>query len=288
MINNDKTIFLLERIANALDRLAPPEKKIDNLDKSEGFVFDSNSGLIRPIEGINRIPITLLQGIEPQKKLLLDNTFNFSQNLTANNALLWGARGTGKSSLVKAVHAEILSKTKSTDLKLVEIHREDIAELPELLSLLSQHKNYKFILLCDDLSFDTGENTYKSLKAALDGGIEGKPNNVIFYATSNRRHLMPRDMMENERSTAINPSESVEEKVSLSDRFGLWIGFHNMSQDTFLKIVYAYCHEFKISIDKTILKSEALEWSITRGARSGRVAWQFIQDLAGRNKIKIY
>ena len=288
MINNDETIFLLERIANALDRLAPPEKKIENLDKSEGFVFDSNSGLIRPIEGINRIPITLLQGIEPQKKLLLDNTFNFSQNLTANNALLWGARGTGKSSLVKAVHAEILSKTKSTDLKLVEIHREDIAELPELLSLLSQHKNYNFILLCDDLSFDTGENTYKSLKAALDGGIEGKPNNVIFYASSNRRHLMPRDMMENERSTAINPSESVEEKVSLSDRFGLWIGFHNMSQDTFLEIVYAYCNEFKISIDKTILKSEALEWSITRGARSGRVAWQFIQDLAGRNKIKIY
>ena len=288
MINNYKTIFLLERIANALDRLAPPEKKIDNLDKSEGFVYDSKTGLIRPIEGINRIPISLLQGIEPQKKLLLDNTLNFSQNLTANNALLWGARGTGKSSLVKAVHAEILLKTKSTHLKLVEIHREDISELPELLYLLSQNKNFKFILLCDDLSFDAGENTYKSLKAALDGGIEGKPNNVIFYATSNRRHLMPRDMMENERSTAINPSESVEEKVSLSDRFGLWIGFHNMSQDTFLEIVYGYCDEFKISIDKNILKSEALEWSITRGARSGRVAWQFIQDLAGKNKIKIY
>ena len=288
MINNYKTIFLLERIANALDRLAPPEKKIDNLHKSEGFVYDSKTGLIRPIEGINRIPISLLQGIEPQKKLLLDNTLNFSQNLTANNALLWGARGTGKSSLVKAVHAEILLKTKSTHLKLVEIHREDISELPELLYLLSQNKNFKFILLCDDLSFDAGENTYKSLKAALDGGIEGKPNNVIFYATSNRRHLMPRDMMENERSTAINPSESVEEKVSLSDRFGLWIGFHNMSQDTFLEIVYGYCDEFKISIDKNILKSEALEWSITRGARSGRVAWQFIQDLAGKNKIKIY
>tara|TARA_B100001559_G_scaffold288914_1_gene266945 strand:+ start:117 stop:983 length:867 start_codon:yes stop_codon:yes gene_type:complete len=288
MINNNKTLFLLERIANALDRLAPPEKKIDNLNKSEGFVYDSKSGLIRPIEGINRIPISLLQGIEPQKKLLLDNTLNFSQNLTANNALLWGARGTGKSSLVKAVHAEILLKTKSTHLKLVEIHREDISELPELLYLLSQNKNFKFILLCDDLSFDAGENTYKSLKAALDGGIEGKPNNVIFYATSNRRHLMPRDMMENERSTAINPSESVEEKVSLSDRFGLWIGFHNMSQDTFLEIVYGYCDEFKISIDKNILKSEALEWSITRGARSGRVAWQFIQDLAGKNKIKIY
>jgi predicted AAA+ superfamily ATPase len=287
-MNNDKTIFLLERIANALDRLAPPEKKIDNLEKSEGFVFDSKSGLIRPIEGINRIPLSLLQGIEPQKNLLLDNTFNFSQNLTANNALLWGARGTGKSSLVKAVHAEILFKTRLTNLKLVEIHREDISELPELLLLLSQHKNYKFILLCDDLSFDAGENTYKSLKAALDGGIEGKPNNVIFYATSNRRHLMPRDMMENERSTAINPSESVEEKVSLSDRFGLWIGFHNMSQDIFLEIVYAYCNEFKILIDRNILKSEALEWSITRGARSGRVAWQFIQDLAGRNKIKIH
>ena len=288
MINNDKSIFLLERIANALDRLAPPEKKIDDLHKSEGFVYDSKTGLIRPIEGINRIPISLLQGIEPQKKLLLDNTLNFSQNLTANNALLWGARGTGKSSLVKAVHAEILLKTKSTHLKLVEIHREDISELPELLYLLSQNKNFKFILLCDDLSFDAGENTYKSLKAALDGGIEGKPNNVIFYATSNRRHLMPRDMMENERSTAINPSESVEEKVSLSDRFGLWIGFHNMSQDTFLEIVYGYCDEFKISIDKNILKSEALEWSITRGARSGRVAWQFIQDLAGKNKIKIF
>ena len=288
MINNDKSIFLLERIANALDRLAPPEKKIDNLHKSEGFVYDSKTGLIRPIEGINRIPISLLQGIEPQKKLLLDNTLNFSQNLTANNALLWGARGTGKSSLVKAVHAEILLKTKSTHLKLVEIHREDISELPELLYLLSQNKNFKFILLCDDLSFDAGENTYKSLKAALDGGIEGKPNNVIFYATSNRRHLMPRDMMENERSTAINPSESVEEKVSLSDRFGLWIGFHNMSQDTFLEIVYGYCDEFKISIDKNTIKSEALEWSITRGARSGRVAWQFIQDLAGKNKIKIY
>ena len=288
MINNDKSIFLLERIANALDRLAPPEKKIDSLHKSEGFVYDSKTGLIRPIEGINRIPISLLQGIETQKKLLLDNTLNFSQNLTANNALLWGARGTGKSSLVKAVHAEILLKTKSTHLKLVEIHREDISELPELLYLLSQNKNFKFILLCDDLSFDAGENTYKSLKAALDGGIEGKPNNVIFYATSNRRHLMPRDMMENERSTAINPSESVEEKVSLSDRFGLWIGFHNMSQDTFLEIVYGYCDEFKISIDKNILKSEALEWSITRGARSGRVAWQFIQDLAGKNKIKIY
>ncbi len=282
------TNSILERIADALERLAPPGKRIINLDQNEGFIFESKSGLIRPVEKINRISISLLQGIDNQKEILLKNTLNFSKNLSANNALLWGARGTGKSSLVKAVHKEVLIKTKSKALKLVEIHREDISELPELLLLLSQQKNYRFILLCDDLSFDAGENNYKSLKAALDGGIEGKPNNVIFYATSNRRHLMPRDMMENERSTAINPSESVEEKVSLSDRFGLWIGFHNMDQDTFLAIVEAYCNEFKISIEKNKLKSEALEWSITRGARSGRVAWQFIQDLASRQNIKIY
>ena len=286
MVDKSTNIFL-ERIANALERIAPPEKKIKNLDKSEGFVFDSKIGLIRPVEQINRISLSLLQGINHQKQILLNNTQDFAENLPANNALLWGARGTGKSSLVKAVHAEVLIKTKSKYLKLVEIHREDISELPELLSLLSQNKDYKFILLCDDLSFDAGENTYKSLKAALDGGIEGKPNNVIFYATSNRRHLMPRDMMDNERSTAINPSESVEEKVSLSDRFGLWVGFHNMSQDVFLEIVYAYCNEFKILVDKDVLRSEALEWSITRGARSGRVAWQFVQGLAGKHKVKI-
>lgn len=286
MVDKSTNIFL-ERIANALERIAPPEKKIKNLDKSEGFVFNSKTGLIRPVEQINRISLSLLQGINHQKQILLNNTQDFAENLPANNALLWGARGTGKSSLVKAVHAEVLIKTKSKYLKLVEIHREDISELPELLSLLSQNKDYKFILLCDDLSFDAGENTYKSLKAALDGGIEGKPNNVIFYATSNRRHLMPRDMMDNERSTAINPSESVEEKVSLSDRFGLWVGFHNMSQDVFLEIVYAYCNEFKILVDKDVLRSEALEWSITRGARSGRVAWQFVQGLAGKHKVKI-
>jgi len=286
MVDKSTNIFL-ERIANALEKIAPPEKKIKNLDKSEGFVFDSKTGLIRPVEQINRISLSLLQGINHQKQILLNNTQDFAENLPANNALLWGARGTGKSSLVKAVHAEVLIKTKSKYLKLVEIHREDISELPELLFLLSQNKDYKFILLCDDLSFDAGENTYKSLKAALDGGIEGKPNNVIFYATSNRRHLMPRDMMDNERSTAINPSESVEEKVSLSDRFGLWVGFHNMSQDVFLEIVYAYCNEFKILVDKDVLRSEALEWSITRGARSGRVAWQFVQGLAGKHKVKI-
>ena len=287
MTNQIVTNDFLERIANALERMAPPEKKINNLDESEGFIYESKTGFIRPIDNINRVAINLLQGIIPQKTLLLENTINFSNSLPANNALLWGSRGTGKSSLVKSVHAEVILLTGSKYLKLVEIHREDISDLPELLTLLSKYQKYKFILLCDDLSFDAGENTYKSLKAALDGGIEGKPNNVVFYATSNRRHLMPRDMVENEQSTAINPSESVEEKVSLSDRFGLWIGFHNISQEIYLDIVIAYINEYKIPIEKEKLKSEALEWSITRGARSGRVAWQFIQDIAGKTKTKI-
>ena len=287
MTNEQVTNHFLERIANALERIAPPEKKINNLDESEGFIYESKTGLIRPIDNINRISIKLLQGIIPQKTLLLENTINFSNDLPANNALLWGSRGTGKSSLVKSVHAEVILLTSTKYLKLVEIHREDISDLPELLTLLSKYQKYKFILLCDDLSFDAGENTYKSLKAALDGGIEGKPSNVVFYATSNRRHLMPRDMVENEQSTAINPSESVEEKVSLSDRFGLWIGFHNISQEIYLDIVFAYINEYKIPIEKEKLKSKALEWSITRGARSGRVAWQFIQDLAGKTKTKI-
>ena len=287
MTNEQVTNHFLERIANALERIAPPEKKINNLDESEGFIYESKTGLIRPIDNINRVAIQLLQGIIPQKTLLLENTINFSNSLPANNALLWGSRGTGKSSLVKSVHAEVILLTKTKYLKLVEIHREDISDLPELLTLLSKYQKYKFILLCDDLSFDAGENTYKSLKAALDGGIEGKPNNVVFYATSNRRHLMPRDMVENEQSTAINPSESVEEKVSLSDRFGLWIGFHNISQEIYLDIVIAYINEYKIPIKQEKLKSEALEWSITRGARSGRVAWQFIQDIAGKTKTKI-
>ena len=278
----------MKRIADALERQWPPLPNSANLVPAEAYVWRADIRQLAPVPKVNRLALELLRGVNEQRDLLMANTIAFANRLPANNALLWGARGTGKSSLVKAVHKEVIVQTKSKTLKLVEIHREDISELPELLLLLSQHKNYRFILLCDDLSFDAGENNYKSLKAALDGGIEGKPNNVIFYATSNRRHLMPRDMMENERSTAINPSESVEEKVSLSDRFGLWIGFHNMDQDTFLSIVEAYAYEFKISIEKNKLKSEALEWSITRGARSGRVAWQFIQDLASRQNIKIY
>ena len=277
---------ILNRIAKALERISPNiDEKID-LSKSDGFIYDDSLKNLKPVKKISRIPIQLLKGLENQKDILLKNTQNFANNLPANNALLWGAKGTGKSSLVKSVHAEI-NIQNNEKIKLIEIHREDINNLPYLLSKLANYNENKFILLCDDLSFDAGENTYKSLKSVLDGGIEGKPDNIIFYATSNRRHLMPRDMIENERSTSINPSEAVEEKVSLSDRFGLWIGFHNISQDIYLDIIYGYVKEFKLNIDNPTLRSKALEWSITRGARSGRVAWQFILQLAGELNKKI-
>ena len=277
---------ILNRIAEALERISPSiDEKID-LSKSDGFVYDDSLKNLKPVKKISRVPIQLLKGLENQKDILLKNTKNFANNLPANNALLWGAKGTGKSSLVKSVHAEI-NNQNNKKIKLIEIHREDINNLPYLLSKLADYNENKFILLCDDLSFDAGENTYKSLKSVLDGGIEGKPDNIIFYATSNRRHLMPRDMIENERSTSINPSEAVEEKVSLSDRFGLWIGFHNISQDIYLDIIYGYVKEFELNIDNPTLRSKALEWSITRGARSGRVAWQFILQLAGELNKKI-
>ena len=278
---------ILNRIAEALERLSPNiDTKID-ISNSNGFVYDDSIKNLKSVKKISRIPIQLLKGLETQKDILLKNTQNFANNLPANNALLWGAKGTGKSSLVKSVHAEINNKNNNK-VKLIEIHREDISNLPYLLSKLADYTDNKFILLCDDLSFDAGENTYKSLKSILDGGIEGKPDNIIFYATSNRRHLMPRDMIENEKSTSINPSEAVEEKVSLSDRFGLWIGFHNISQDIYLDIIYGYVKEFNLNIEKSTLRSKALEWSITRGARSGRVAWQFILQLAGELNKKIY
>ncbi len=284
-ISDNKEILL--RIAEALERISPPPIKDFNLDLAEGFVFDSVNHFLKPVEEINRIPIDLLKGLGNQKTILLSNTKNFSLGFSANNALLWGAKGTGKSSLVKSVHAEINKNNQNKDLKLIEIHREDIIHLPGLLKILSKLNSFKFILLCDDLSFDTGENTYKSLKSVLDGGIEGKPDNVIFYATSNRRHLMPRDMIENERSTSINPSESAEEKVSLSDRFGLWIGFHNISQNIYLEIIDGYVKRLALNIKKDELESRALEWSITRGARSGRVAWQFILSIASEYNKKI-
>jgi len=271
---------LLTRIANALERLAPNEPEANNLETGDAYVWHAENVWLEPIEKVNRIEIGLLCGIDQQQDILLDNTRRFAKGLPANNALLWGARGTGKSSLVKAAHAAVCQE-KPGALVLVEIHREDIPSLPRLLSQLKGSKR-RFVLFCDDLSFDGEDATYKSLKAVLEGGIEGRPDNVIFYATSNRRHLMPRDMIENERSTAINPAEAVEEKVSLSDRFGLWLGFHNCSQDTYFAIIEGYADHYGLEINNEQLRAEALEWSMTRGARSGRVAWQFIQDLAGR------
>ena len=278
---------LLERIAAALERLAPPRHNTVDLDAAEAFVWRADPEDFLPVKQVNRVPLGLLKGLGQRAEQLLDNTERFAKGLPANNALLWGARGMGKSSLVKAAHAEVrrrlgLGKSSGTpDLKLVEIHREDISSLPSCLGYM-RDSHHRFIVFCDDLSFDHDDTSYKSLKAVLDGGIEGRPENVIFYATSNRRHLMPRDMMENERSTAINPSEAVEEKVSLSDRFGLWLGFHNGTQDQYFDMIRSYAAYHGLEISDEELIRDALEWSMTRGGRSGRVAWQYIQDLAGR------
>ena len=271
---------LLRRIADALDRLAPAATPAIDLDASEAFVWHADRGWLEPVHELNRIEIGLLHGIDRVRDILLDNTERFAAGLPANNVLLWGARGTGKSSLIKAVHAAVNEKHPRA-LALVEIHREDLPSLPRLLSLLRSRPR-RCLLFCDDLSFDQHDTSYKSLKAVLEGGIEGRPANVVFYATSNRRHLMPRDMIENERSTAINPTEAVEERVSMSDRFGLWLGFHSIDQDTYYAIVKGYAERYTLDLPPEQLRAEAGEWSITRGSRSGRVAWQFIQDLAGR------
>lgn len=276
----DALLARLERIAAALDR-AYPEADAPKPEGAEGFVWHPSPERFEPVQRINRLPLALLKGIDHVASQLMANTERFARGLPANNALLWGARGMGKSSLVKAAHAEVASAHPGARLMLIEIHREDIASLPRCLAHLRGRKE-RYIVYCDDLSFDKDDTSYKSLKAVLEGGIEGRPDNVIFYATSNRRHLMPRDMVENERSTAINPAEAVEEKVSLSDRFGLWLGFHNCSQDDYLAMVRAYAAHFGLKIDDATLVRDALEWSITRGARSGRVASQFIQDVAGR------
>ena len=278
---SDKPLFsLIKRIADAMDRLAPAVSLGCDLNAADAFVWHAEGAWLEPITKVNHVPLALLQGIEQQIQTLSGNTRRFARGLPANNALLWGARGTGKSSLVKAVHAA-LNQEQPGSLVLVEIHREDISSLPALLSELGTCGR-RVVLFCDDLSFDGADASYKSLKAVLEGGIEGRPENVIFYATSNRRHLMPRDMIENERSTAINPSEAVEEKVSLSDRFGLWLGFHNADQETFFAMIDAYVAHFGLEIAQDKLQAEAREWQVTRGARSGRVAWQFVQDLAGR------
>jgi predicted AAA+ superfamily ATPase len=272
---------LLRRVAEALERLAPAATPAPDLTAADAFIWHPAPPALAAVQKVSRVPLALLQGIEQQKLLLLENTRRFAAGLPANNAMLWGARGMGKSSLVKAVHAEV-----GNGLALIEIHREDIRTLPALLNLL-RAQTRRCVILCDDLSFEREDADYKALKSVLDGGIEGRPANVLFYATSNRRHLMPRDMMENERATAISPGEAVEEKVSLSDRFGLWIGFHNGSQDQYFAMVEGYAAAFALPIEAAELRAAAVEWSVTRGGRSGRVAWQFIQDMAGRLGVKL-
>ena len=280
---------LVERIARALERLTPAPPRKPDFDRAQAFVWQAEPEAFLPVANVNRVPLPLLKGIDGMRNVLFDNTVRFARGLPANNALLWGARGMGKSSLVKAVHAAVNRETwaKAGDLKLIEIHREDIGTLPRCLAHLRETKGKRFILFCDDLSFEAPDTSYKSLKAVLEGGIEGRPVHVLFYATSNRRHLMPREMLDNERSTAINPSEAVEEKVSLSDRFGLWIGFHNCSQDTYLDMVRGYAEHYGLRIAEEDLRREALAWALGRGARSGRVAFQFIQDLAGRLGVRL-
>jgi predicted AAA+ superfamily ATPase len=275
-IDRDLTL----RVAEALERLAPSRPAAFDPAAAPAFVWHA-AGWLEPVEKVNRVEISLLKGIDRTRDILLENTRRFACGFPANNAMLWGARGMGKSSLVKAAHHLVNGEAKGV-LKLVEIHREDIESLPALMAIVRRHADYRFLVFCDDLSFDAEDTSYKSLKAALEGGIEGRPDNMILYATSNRRHLLPRDMIENERSTAINPSEAVQEKVSLSDRFGLWLGFHHCSQDEYLEMIEGYAEHFKLRVKPEELRAQALEWATTRGSRSGRVAWQFIQDLSGR------
>ena len=274
----------IERVAEALERIAPAPLQAPNFEASTAYVWHVAPDALHPVSEVSRVDLSLLVGIERARDRLLQNTLQFARGFAANNALLWGARGMGKSSLVKAVHAAVLSE--GLTLKIVELQREDLPSVGRLLNIL-RPSPHRFLLFCDDLSFSHDDQHYKSLKAVLDGGIEGRPENVLFYATSNRRHLMPRDMIENERSSAINPSEAVEEKVSLSDRFGLWLGFHPCSQDQYLAMINGYCAAYGLTPEPEQMRAEAIEWQATRGARSGRVAWQFFIDLAGRSGVQI-
>ncbi len=284
-MSKEKIVEQLRRIADSLERIAPPKPDHPDITVGEAFVWQAETNDLRLIPKVNHVDMSMLHGIDRVKDILLDNTMRFAKGLPANNALLWGARGMGKSSLVKAAHA-LVNRELENSLVLVEIHREDIPSLPVLMQLL-QKTERRCVLFCDDLSFDSDDSTYKSLKTVLDGGLEGRPANVIFYATSNRRHMMRRDMIENERSTAIMPSEAIEEKVSLSDRFGLWLGFHSCSQDEYLEMIRRYLAHYKIPISEEEFTAEAIEWTRTRGSRSGRVAWQYIQDIAGRTGTQI-
>jgi predicted AAA+ superfamily ATPase len=274
----------MERIAAALERLAPAPLEAPDFSGAEAFIWHTDPDRLEAIDKISRVELALLLGVDRSRDTLLANTRQFAKGLPANNALLWGARGMGKSSLVKAVHETV--RDEGHDLKLIELQREDLPSVGRLLNYLRQAP-YQFILFCDDLSFGHDDQHYKSLKAVLDGGVAGRPDNVVLYATSNRRHLMPRDMIENERSSAINPAEAIEEKVSLSDRFGLWLGFHNCSQDDYLSMIRGYCGAYGVSVDAEELRAEAIEWQATRGSRSGRVAWQFFVDLAGRKGVSL-
>lgn len=279
-MTDQQHLDLLRRIAEALERLAPPVAASGLETFVEGYLWLGKDGRLKPIRRITRVDLELLKGIEPQREALLDNTRRFMRGRRANNALLWGARGTGKSSLVKAVHATVCGEIAERNaLALVEIQREDLASLPDLLTLLESAPSRRFIVLCDDLSFDAGDAAYKSLKAVLDGSLAGRPENVLFYATSNRRHLLARDMIENEQAMAIHPGEAVEEKVSLSDRFGLRLGFHNQDQEGYLEMVLAYADHYGLPFAAEDLKRDALHWAMQRGSRSGRAAWQFIQSL---------
>ncbi|PST20350.1 AAA family ATPase [Rhizobium sp. JAB6] len=287
MTEDQNALILAEvrRLADAVERLAGPAPAVNDWNAADCFVWVPARLYLQPVPRPNRVALTLIRGVDHVRDILHENTLRFAEGFAANNVLLWGARGMGKSSLVKAVHEDVRRAT-GVSLKLIEVHREDISSLPVLLDILKATP-HRIIIFCDDLSFDHDDTAYKSLKAALDGGVEGRPNNVLFYATSNRRHLLPRHMMENEQSTAINPSEAVEEKVSLSDRFGLWLGFHRCSQEDYLQMIDAYADHFKLDLDRAQMHHEALEWATTRGARSGRVAWQYIQDLAGRLRIML-
>ncbi len=274
----------LKRIAAALERISPKPAKAPDFSAADAFVWQVDPDHLEPVARVNRIALDLLVGVDRARDTLLENTLQFARGLPANNALLWGARGMGKSSLVKAIHAAVLEQGLA--LKIVEVQREDLPSIGRLLALLRDADD-RFLLFCDDLSFSHDDEHYKSLKAVLDGGVIGRPENVVFYATSNRRHLMPRDMIENERGSAINPSEAVEEKVSLSDRFGLWLGFHACSQDEYLEMIQGYCAAYGVAIDAETLRAEAIEWAATRGSRSGRVAWQYFTDLAGRTGVSL-
>ena len=275
----------LSRIAEALERIAPPPLAAPDFAAADAFLWHANPDALEPVAEVSRVDLPLLIGIDRARDTLLANTERFAKGFPANNALLWGARGMGKSSLVKAVHAEVLRQGLA--LKIVEVSREDLTSISRLLGYLRAAGDHRFILFCDDLSFSHDDQHYKALKAVLDGGIAGRPANVVFYATSNRRHLMPRDMIENERQTAISPSEATEEKVSLSDRFGLWLGFHPCTQDDYLAMIRGYCVAAGIVIGDAELRAEAIEWQVTRGARSGRVAWQYFTDLAGRRGVRV-